>query len=227
MRILVVEDDAPLGRALRDALEEAGFAVDLAPDGEQGLSLMTREPVDAVVLDVNLPGIDGFEVLARARAAGTRVPVLLLTARGALRDRVRGLDGGADDYLVKPFANAEFLARLRALLRRGAAGGPGPLAFAGLAYDPASRTVTRDGDVLGDLTPKEVAILEYLLRNAGTVVTRTMISEHVWGDSFDSYANVIDVHVGNLRRKLERGGRSRLVHSVRGVGFVLREGAAC
>ena len=227
MRVLVVEDDAALRRALGDALEDAGFAVDLAPDGEQGLFRFTHEPADAVVLDINLPGMDGFEVLARARAAGARAPVLLLTARGAVRDRVRGLDAGADDYLVKPFATAEFLARLRALLRRGSPGRPGALSFGGLTYDPASRVVTLDGEVLGNLTPKEILILEYLLRNQGTVVTRTMISEHVWGDSFDSYANVIDVHMGNLRRKLERGGRARLIHSVRGVGFVLREEGAC
>lgn len=222
MRVLVVEDDAALGRAIHDALGAAGFAADLSADGEDGLFRLGAEPYDAVVLDINLPGIDGFEVLARARKVGNRVPILLLTARGALGDRVRGLDGGADDYLVKPFATAELLARLRALLRRGAAGRPACLTIGGLTFDPASRVVTRDGERLDGLTPKETAILEYLLRNEGTVVTRTMISEHVWGDSFDSYANVIDVHVANLRRKLERGGAGRLLHSVRGVGFVLR-----
>jgi two-component system OmpR family response regulator len=225
MRVLVVEDDVPLGRAVRDALEDAGLAVDVARDGEDGLFRMTRDPLDAVVLDLNLPGMDGFEVLARARAAGTRAPVLLLTARGAVGDRVRGLDGGADDYLVKPFALPELLARIRALLRRGAQGRPGLLACGGLTFDPATRAVVRDGTNLRDLTPKEAAILEFLLRNAGTVVTRTMISEHVWDDSFESFANVIDVHVANLRRKLERDGRTRILHSVRGIGFVLQEEA--
>jgi DNA-binding response OmpR family regulator len=222
MRILVVEDDAALGPAILDGLREAGFAADLAADGEEGLFRLTREPFDAAVLDLNLPRLDGFGVLARARRAGCRAPILLLTARGALGDRVRGLDGGADDYMVKPFAAAELLARLRALLRRGGPERPGPLSLGGLTYDPASRAVARDGKPLTDLTPKEVAILEYLLRNQGTVVTRTMIADHVWGDSYDAYANVIDVHVAHLRRKLERGGRPRLLHSVRGVGFVMR-----
>jgi two-component system OmpR family response regulator len=222
MRVLVVEDDGALGRAIHDALQAAGFAADLSPDGEDALFRLKAEPFDAVILDINLPGMDGFGVLARAREAGIRAPILLLTARGALGDRVRGLDGGADDYLVKPFATAELLARLRALLRRGVVERPASLDLGGLRFDPASRIVTRDGEALDDLTPKEIAILEYLLRNQGTVVTRTMISEHVWGDSFESYANVIDVHVGNLRRKLERGGKARLLHSVRGVGFVMR-----
>jgi two-component system OmpR family response regulator len=225
MRVLVVEDDLPLGSAVRDALEEAGFAVDLSRDGEDGLHRIARDPVDAVVLDLNLPKIDGLEVLARARNAGARAPVLLLTARGNLGDRVRGLDGGADDYLVKPFAMPELLARLRALLRRGAEGRPAALSVGGLVYDPATRAVTRDGAPVPDLTPKETAILEYLLRRSGTVVTRAMISDHVWGDSFDSFANVIDVHVAHLRRKLERDGKPRILHSVRGVGFVLQEDA--
>jgi DNA-binding response OmpR family regulator len=222
MRALIVEDDAALARAIRDALEPAGFAADLSPDGEDGLFRLQREPWDAVILDINLPGIDGFTVLARARKAGVRAPILLLTARNSVGDRVRGLDAGADDYLVKPFAAAELLARLRALLRRAGADRPPTLSLGDLTFDPASRVIERDGEPLDDVTPKETAILEYLLRNQGTVVTRTMISEHVWGDSFESYANVIDVHVANLRRKLERGGRSRILHSVRGVGFVLR-----
>ncbi len=220
VRILIVEDDAALCAALRDALIRTGYAVDVSSTGEDGLHLFRTESYDAIVLDLNLPDLSGFDVLVRARAAGATAPVILLTARGAIEDRVRGLDAGADDYLVKPFATTELHARLRALLRRGAAGRPGVLAVADLRFDPATRTGERDGTRL-DLTPKEAALLEYLLRNAGIVVTRTMIAEHIWDSSFESFANVIDVHVTRLRRKLERAGRKRLIHTVRGSGYLL------
>ncbi len=224
MRLLVVEDDPRLREALRDALLAGGYAVDVASDGEDALHQATHEPYDAIVLDIGLPRLGGLEVLSRARAAGASAPVLLLTARDAVQDRVRGLDAGADDYLVKPFATPELLARIRALMRRGARGSPGPLEVGDLVLDPARRTVSRGGTRL-DLTPKEIALLEFLLRHAGQVVTRTMLAEHVWDASFESFANVIDVHISNLRRKLERGGRPRLVHTIRGAGFLLSEEA--
>jgi DNA-binding response OmpR family regulator len=223
VRVLIAEDDRKLCQALRDALVAVGYAADTAGHGEDALHLATHEPYDAIILDIGLPGCSGLDVLARMRARSFATPVLLLTARDGIDDRVRGLDAGADDYLVKPFATAELLARLRALFRRGAKGRPGVLACGDLVLDPATRVASRGGERL-DLTPKETALLEYLLRHAGEIVTRTMLAEHVWDASFESFANVIDVHVANLRRKLERRGRPRVLHTVRGAGFMIREG---
>jgi two-component system copper resistance phosphate regulon response regulator CusR len=224
MRVLVAEDDPQLRAAVRDAVAAAGHAVDVSADGEDALHQATHEPYDAIVLDIGLPGLSGLDVLARSRARRIATPILVLTARDTVEDRVRGLDAGADDYLVKPFATAELLARLRSLFRRGAKGAAGTLTCGDLVLDPAAHEAHRGGERL-DLTAKEFALLELLARHAGGVVTRTMVTEHVWDSSFESFTNVVDVHVANLRRKLEASGRPRLLHTIRGVGFILREGA--
>lgn len=222
MRLLLVEDDTGLRDALRDRLRAAGWNVDEAADGDEGLRWARNAPYDAIVLDINLPGRDGFSVLTAARQAGCAAPVLLLTARDALDDRVRGLDLGADDYLVKPFATVELLARLRALTRRSGRHPAGPLEVADLTFDPRTRVARRAGERL-DLTPKETAILEVLLRAGGGLVTRTMLIDKAWDASFDAFPTVLDVHISNLRKKLEQGGRSRLLHTLRGQGYVLGE----
>ena len=224
MRLLLVEDDRPLRDALSDRLRSAGYAVDVAADGEDGLRWALGAAYDAIVLDIGLPGRDGLAVLTEARRAGCASPVLLLTARDGLDDRVRGLDLGADDYLVKPFATAELLARLRAITRRSARQPAGPLEVADLTFDPRTRVARRGGERL-DLTPKETAILEALLRAQGEVVTRSMLFEKAWDASFDAFPAVLDVHISNLRKKLEQGGRPRLLHTVRGHGFLLAENA--
>lgn len=219
MRLLVVEDDTRVRSFIQRGLTEAGFAVDSASDGVEGLSLALLNPYDAIVLDLMLPGRDGLAVLRELRAAGRAVPVLVLTARDELEDRVRGLETGADDYLVKPFAFAELLARIRALLRRGTARAS-VIEVDDLRIDLAARRVERAGNKI-DLTPKEFALLEYLAHHAGEVVTRTMISEHVWDMNFDSFSNVIDVYVRYLRRKVDAPFERKLIHTRRGVGYVL------
>jgi two-component system copper resistance phosphate regulon response regulator CusR len=225
VRLLLVEDDPALRDALGDRLRSAGWMVDQAVDGHEGLSWAMNAPYDAIVLDINLPGRDGFSVLSEARRGGCAAPVLLLTARDGLDDRVRGLDLGADDYLIKPFATVELLARLRALTRRTASDRhPRPLEVADLTFDARTRVARRGGERL-DLTPKETAILEALLRAAGGVVTRGMLIDKAWDASFDAFPAVLDVHISNLRKKLEHGGRPRLLHTVRGQGFVLAEAA--
>jgi DNA-binding response OmpR family regulator len=222
MRILVVEDERKVASFIRQGLEEEGHAVEVAGDGEAALELILDDrPYDLIVLDVMLPRRDGFKVLAALREQRIQSPVLLLTARDTVRDKVFGLDLGADDYLTKPFAFEEFLARVRALLRRGA-GAPAPvLRVADLALDPATREVLRGGRRI-TLTAREYALLEYFLRNAGRVLTRPMIAEHVWGLDFDTETNIIDVYVGYLRRKLDAGGEPPLLHTVRGAGYVLK-----
>ncbi|MCO5168914.1 MAG: response regulator transcription factor [Planctomycetes bacterium] len=225
MRLLLVEDDRPLRDALGDRLRAAGWAVDEAADGDDGLRWARHARYDAIVLDVNLPGRDGFSVLSEARRAGCAAPVLLLTARDGVDDRVRGLDLGADDYLVKPFATVELLARLRALTRRsGRHPAADALEVGDLVFDPRTRVARRGGERL-DLTPKETAILEALLRAEGGLVTRAMLFDTAWDASLDAFPAVLDVHISNLRRKLEAGGRPRLLHTVRGQGFVLAERA--
>ncbi len=221
MRILVVEDEEKVASFIRRGLEEERYAVDVALDGEEGLELALASPYDLVILDLMLPKLDGLKVLQKLRAEPVAVPVLVLTARDNVGDKVRGLDLGADDYLTKPFAFAELLARVRALLRRGKPQTPPVLRVADLCLDPSARRVTR-GDQAIELTAKEYALLEYLLRHAGQVLTRTMISEHVWDQSFDSYTNVIDVYVNYLRKKIDQGFEPKLIHTVRGVGYVLR-----
>jgi two-component system, OmpR family, response regulator len=220
MRLLIIEDDVKFAPLLARGLREEGFAVDVTGDGEDGAFRAVEQDYDAIVLDVMLPGMDGFEVLEKLRAKGRRTPVLMLTARGAVQDRVRGLKSGADDYLKKPFDFEELLARIHALLRRAAPEPDVSLRVADLLLDPQKREVTRAGEIV-DLTAKEFAILEYLLRHRERVISRTQLSEHVWDENFDAMSNVVDVTVYRLRSKIERGG-SALIHTVRGVGYVLR-----
>ena len=221
MRILIVEDEPRVASFLKRGLEAEHYAIDVAPDGEQGLRLARTQDYDLVLLDIMLPKLDGFEVLRRMRARGIDTPVLVLTARGSLGDRVRGLDLGADDYLPKPFAFEELLARVRALVRRGSDRGSPTLAVGPIVLDPVTRTVTvQDSKV--DFTPKEFALLEYLMRNEGAVLTRAMIAQNVWDLNFDTYTNVIDVFINHLRKKLQRHGCERLIQTVRGVGYVLK-----
>lgn len=221
MRLLVVEDDREMAKYLKRGLQEAGYAVDVASDGEDGLHQGLSGEYDAVVLDLMLPVRDGVSLVTEWRGRDLRMPIIILTAHDAITDRVRGLDAGADDYLVKPFSFAELLARLRALLRRGPAGGETELRAADLRMDLAAHRAFRGREEL-DLTPKEFALLEYLLRHAGQVVTRTMIINHVWNYDFDPGTNVVDVHVRRLRLKVDEGRKVRLIHTVRGVGYVLK-----
>lgn len=221
MRVLLVEDEPKLAAFIRKGLAEDSFQVDVASDGESALTHVRQAPHDIVILDVMLPGMDGFAVCEQLRLLRPEVPILMLSARGMIEDRVRGLDAGADDYLTKPFAFSELRARLRALLRRQNPSALLVLKFADITLDPVNRVVTR-GSRRVDLTPKEFALLAYLMRNAGQVLTRAMIAEAVWDFTWDRLTNVIDVFINHLRRKLEDGGEPRVIHSVRGVGYVLR-----
>jgi len=221
MRILVVEDEHRLAAVLKQGLLEQGYAVDVAHDGEVGLGLAELEPYDLLVLDVMLPGLDGLALCRRLRAKGRHMPVLLLTARDAVDDRVTGLDSGADDYLTTPFAFRELLARVRALLRREGRSRDPLLRAGDLTLDPATREVRRGGRTV-ELTSKEYAILEYLLHHPNRVLTRTQIAEHVWDYDFVAMSNVIDVYIRSLRRKLDDNDESRLLHTVRGAGYQLR-----
>jgi DNA-binding response OmpR family regulator len=221
MRVLVVEDECRMAAHIGRALMQEAFAVDLAHDGVSGLDLARTYDYDVIVLDLMLPGIDGLSVCRSLRNAGRKTPVLILSARDMVQDRVQGLDAGADDYLVKPFAIEELTARLRALLRRGQPEPAAILTCGDLTLDPASRVVRRGGQVVA-LTAKEYALLEYFMRRPGIVLTRTMIAEHVWDFSFDHASNVVDVYVKHLRDKLDAGTPS-CIQSVRGVGYVLRD----
>ncbi len=223
MRILVVDDERAVRESLRRALELEDYEVDLAGDGEEALQRLESEAQpDAVILDVLMPGVDGLEVCRRLRRSGSGLPVLMLTARAELENRVAGLDAGADDYVTKPFALEELLARLRALLRRTTNGSGDALRFAGLELDPGTREVRRDGEAI-ELTRTEFSLLELFMRNPRQVLTRSIIFERVWGYDFGYASNSLDVYIGYLRRKTEAGGRPRLVHTVRGVGYALRE----
>ena len=222
MRILLVEDDKKVASFIRKGLEEEGYAVDVAAEGEAGLFMGLDRLHDLIILDVMLPKKPGFQVLRELRQAKVATPVLMLTARDTVEDKVQGLDAGADDYLTKPFIFAELLARVRALLRRRAEARSPRLQVADLVLDPATRSVTRGGQPI-TLTNREFALLEYLMRNAGRVLTRTAITEHVWDYDFDSGTNVIDVYVNYLRKKIDAGHEPKLLHTVRGAGYVLRE----
>ena len=221
MRLLVVEDEEKVARFVRRALEEEHYAVDVATDGESALDQLEVVPYDLVILDLTLPKRGGFELLHWLRGRGNKAPVLILTARSTVEDRVKGLDLGADDYLVKPFAIAELLARTRALLRRGEVAPATVLQADDLTLDIVSHEARRGGRKI-DLTSKEYALLEYFLRNPNRVLTRSMISEHVWDIHFDTFTNVIDVYVNYLRKKVDRGFKRPLIHTVRGVGYVLK-----
>jgi len=222
MRVLVAEDDVKMAGLLKRGLEEEGYAVDVARTGGEALWAGTENPYDAIVLDVMLPDLDGLEVCRQLRTANRWAPVLMLTARDAVIDRVAGLDVGADDYMAKPFSFSELLARLRALMRRGPRERPAVLTTGDLALDPATKRVTR-GDVLIELTPKEFALLEYFLRHPGEVLSRTRLIEHVWDFAYESDSNVVDVYVRYLREKVDRPFARRSIETVRGSGYRLRE----
>jgi two-component system copper resistance phosphate regulon response regulator CusR len=223
MRILLVEDEPDAARMLAKGLREQTFAVDVAADGESALEQAELNDYDLVILDVLLPGKDGFEVCREMRAAGSATPILMLTARDAVEDRIEGLDTGADDYLTKPFNFHEMLARVRALLRRGPALRPELISIADLDIDARARQVARAGQTV-ELTAKEYALLEYLARRANEVVTRAEIAEHVWDESFDSFSNLIEVYIQRLRRKLDDGRSLKLIRTRRGEGYILTAG---
>src|SRR5262245_47208274 len=225
MRILLIEDDQEAARLLAKGLREEGWVVDVAHSGGAGDEMASVNTYDALVLDWMLPDRDGLEVCRALRASGLHAPILMLTARDSVEDRVKGLNAGADDYLTKPFAFAELLARLHALLRRSELTRPVLLAVEDLTLDPRSQEVARGGVAIS-LTPKEYAILETLMRHAGEVVSRAYLGEHVWEDDRDSMMNLVDVHVSHLRRKVDQGAATPLIHTVRGRGYRLGPGSS-
>ncbi len=219
-RLLLVDDDVRLAETIARGLREEGYAVDVAHTGNDAVTMTAAHDYDAVVLDVMLPGIDGHAVCERLRERDRWVPVLMLTALDAVSDRIRGLDSGADDYLIKPFDFGELLARLRALIRRGPSERPVPLEADGLVADPVTRIVTW-GDQAAELTPREFALLAFMLRRRGEVISRSQLLEQVWSEEYAGSPNIVDVYIGYLRRKLERPDGPRLIQTVRGVGFRL------
>jgi two-component system, OmpR family, response regulator len=225
MRILVVEDEPKMASLIRRGLVEEGHAADVTPKGEDALWMAEAHPYDVVVLDVMLPGVGGFETCRRLRNAGVWTPVLMLTARDAVDDRVAGLDAGADDYLTKPFSFAELLARLRALARRGGVERPAQLAVGDLVLDPATRRAWR-GDTEINLSPKEFALLEAFMRRPGQVLSRLQLLEHAWDFAYENRSNVVDVYVRYLREKIDRSFDTDSIETVRGVGYRFREAAA-
>jgi DNA-binding response OmpR family regulator len=220
MRVLVVEDEHKLNRTICQALREESYAVDAAYDGEEAEQLSEINDYDLIILDILLPRQDGLQVCIGMRRRGSATPILMLTAKDAYEDRVRGLDSGADDYLVKPFHMGELMARVRALLRRDSHAKSTKLQVADLALDTRSHRVTR-GEMPIELTSKEYAMLEYFMRHPDQVLTRTMINEHVWDDDFESFSNIIDVYIRRLRRKIDEGATTRLLHTIRGSGYLL------
>jgi DNA-binding response OmpR family regulator len=222
MRILVVEDEKKVLSFIKRGLEEEKYVVDSAMDGEEGLKMALEKPFDLIVLDWMLPKKDGLTMVKELRAKKTMTPVLMLTAKDSVEDIVAGLDSGSDDYLTKPFAFAELLARVRALLRRIELDRGAEIRFADLRLDPVTHKVWRKDKEIG-LTAKEYGLLEYFMRNPNQVVTRTMIADHVWDYTFDSFTNIIDVYVNYLRKKIDRGADKKLIHTVRGVGYIFKE----
>ncbi len=221
MRILIVEDEPKVASFIRRALEEESYAVDVCTDGRQGRDLACEVNYDLIILDLMLPNLPGLEVLKGIRAEKVKTPILILTARSEVDQRVKGLDAGADDYLTKPFAIEELLARARALLRRASGETSGILQIDDLILNPITHEVTRGGQRI-ELTSKEYALLEYMMRNSGRVLTRPMISEHVWDLDFDTFTNVIDVYISYLRNKIDKGRERNLIHTVRGSGYTLK-----
>ncbi len=222
MRILVVEDERKIADFVKRGLREEGYAVDAAYDGEEGLFLAKTNDYDLVLLDLMLPKLDGLAVCRKLKEAKVKAPIIMLTAKNTVRDKVLGLDSGADDYLTKPFAFEELLARIRAMFRKTEALTPTKLKVADLELDLVTHKVMRGSKDI-DLTAKEYSLLEYLMRNQGTIVTRTMISEHVWDIDFDTFTNVIDVYINYLRNKIDSGFKSKLIHTVRSRGYILKE----
>jgi len=225
MRILLVEDDAKIASFIVKGLKAAGYAVDHARDGEEGLHLALSEPYDTAIIDIMLPKLDGLSLIERMRSAKLRTPVIILSAKGSIDDRVKGLQTGGDDYITKPFAFSELLARVQALIRRaGGLAEPTGLTSGDLAMNLLTREVTRGAKKL-ELQPIEFSLLEYLMRNAGQVVSKTMIMEHVWNYNFDPQTNVVEARICRLRDKIDRDFEQKLIHTVRGVGYVLKETA--
>jgi len=222
MRMLIVEDEKKVASFIAKGLREESYAVDVAYDGEEGAFMALENDYDLIVLDLMLPKLNGMEVLKKIREAQKAVPVLILTAKDSIEDIVAGLEGGSDDYLTKPFAFAELLARVRALLRRSREQKVPILKAADLTLNPLTREVKR-GDKVIELTSKEYALLEYFMRNVNRVLTRTLISEHVWNYEFDPLTNVVDVYVNYLRKKIDQGSKVKLIHTVRGVGYIMKE----
>lgn len=222
MRILIIEDEKKVAGFIKKGLEEETYAVDVAYDGEEGLYLGKQNQYDLIILDLMLPVIDGLDVLSRLRKEGVDTPILLLTAKDSVEDKVKGLNTGADDYLTKPFAFSELLARIRVLLRRGKGETKTVLQIDGLILDLVSHKVKRHGEEI-ELTGKEYSLLEYFMRNQGKVLTRTMIAEHVWDYNFDTFTNVIDVYVNHLRKKIDKNYPKKLLHTLRGVGYIMKE----
>ncbi len=221
MRLLIVEDEKKVAGFIKKGLEEETYAVDVAYDGEEGFHLAELNQYDMIILDLMLPKMDGLEVLTRLRDKKVNTPILLLTAKDAVEDKVTGLNKGADDYLTKPFAFSELLARVRSLLRRGQAETKTELKVSDLSLDMVSHKVNRNGEEI-ELTGKEYSLLEYFMRNEGKVLTRTMIAEHVWDYNFDTFTNVIDVYVNHLRKKIDKKYPVKLLHTLRGIGYVMK-----
>jgi heavy metal response regulator len=222
MRILVVEDEKKVASFIKRGLEEESFSVDMAFDGEEGLAMAESTPYDLILMDLMLPKMDGLAVIKELRSKGNKAPVLCLTAKDTVEDIVSGLDSGSDDYLTKPFAFAELVARVRALLRRGVQDRGAEIRYADLRLDPVAHKVWRSNKEI-ELTAKEYALLEYFMRNPNQILTRTMIAEHVWDYTFDSFTNIIDVYVNYLRKKVDRDYDKKLIHTVRGIGYVMKE----
>lgn len=221
MRILIVEDEKKIAAFIKRGLKEAGYSIDVANDGEQGYYLASTEEYDLIILDVMLPKMDGVTLCKKLREEKVTIPVLMLTAKDSIKDKVTGLDAGANDYLTKPFAFEEFLARVRALLRTTGTAQSTKLETGDLILDLLSHKVTRSGKEI-ELTSKEFSMLEYFMRHEGAVVTRTMLSEHVWDVNFDTYTNVIDVYINYLRNKIDKDFEKKLIHTVRGRGYILK-----
>jgi len=223
MRIILIEDDIKIADFILKGLKQAGFAVDHAEDGENGFHLASSEPYDVAVVDIMLPKLDGLTLVKKLRAAGIDIPILILSAKRSVEDRIRGLETGSDDYLVKPFAFSELLARIHALIRRSTGVSEPTLLRSGdLSMDLVKRKVTRDRREI-ELQPREFSLLEYLMRNAGRVVSKTMIMEHVWDYNFDPGTNVVEVRICRLRDKIDKDFETKLIHTIRGVGYVLKE----